>query len=180
MMFPESTTDENSLTGDDLDDRPSKSQRKRESTAQQELGEKLVALAPDVLKKMPLDEQLLETLLQTQKMTQREARRRHLQRVGKLMRNADVDAIQLAYDNTQSMSREAAHALHELEHWRARLLREGDSAVGEALQVFPGIEAQPLRQLIRDARRETEHQKAPVAARKLFQYLKSFQLSAAE
>lgn len=163
---------------EDFSGRPSKSQRKRDMTALQELGEKLVGLAPEILKKLPLDERLLDTLLQAQKMTQREARRRHLQLVGKLMRSADAEAIQFAYDNTQSGSREAARALHSLEQWRARLLQDGDQAVGEALQVFPGVEAQQLRQLVRDARKETEQQKPPVAARKLFQYLKQFQVPA--
>jgi ribosome-associated protein len=60
------------------------------------------------------------------------------------------------------------------------LIKEGDKAVGEALQVFPGIEAQPLRQLIRDAKREAEQQKPPVALRKLFQYLKQFQAAVQE
>lgn len=167
--------DDDDFGTDDVAGRPSKSQRKREMTALQELGEKLVALAPDTLKKMPLDEGLLDTLLQAQKITQREARRRHLQRVGKLMRSADAEAIQLAYDNTQAGSREAARALHELEQWRARLLQEGDSVIGEILQAFPGIEAQPLRQLVRDAKREAGQQKPPAAARKLFQYLKQHQ-----
>lgn len=158
------------------DERPSKSQRKRDMTALQELGEKLAALAPDALKKMPLDEHLLDTLLQAQKMVQREARRRHLQLVGKLMRVADVAAIQAAYDALQSGSLEATRSLHELEQWRARLLQGDDKAVvGEALRVFPGMEAQQLRQLIRDAQREAALSRPPIAARKLFQYLKRHQ-----
>ena len=63
----------------ELDEKPSKSQRKRDMTAAQELGEQLLQLRPDVLQKMPLDERLLETLLQAQKMPQHEAKRRHLQ-----------------------------------------------------------------------------------------------------
>lgn len=160
---------------DSTDERPSKSSLKREMLALQELGKKLAGLKPDVLRTMPLDEHLLDTLLQLQKMPQREAQRRHLQLVGKLMREADVEAVRQAYENTLTTGIEAAHALHELEQWRTRLLAEGDKAVGEAMQVFPGIEAQPLRQLIRDARREAEQQKAPAASRKLFQYLKRYQ-----
>ncbi|HQQ74753.1 MAG TPA: ribosome biogenesis factor YjgA [Pseudomonadales bacterium] len=159
----------------DLDERPSKSQRKRDMNALQALGLKLSGLSVDALKKMPLDENLLDAILQHQKIFQREAGRRHLQLIGKLMRFADIEAVQAAYDSTQTVSREASQALHELEHWRTRLLNEGDKAVGEAMQVFPGIEAQPLRQLIRDAKREAEQQKSPMAARKLFQYLKQFQ-----
>lgn len=160
---------------DDVAARPSKSQRKREMDALQVLGEKLVDLAPAVLRRLPLEEPLLDALLQAQGISQHEARRRQLQRIGKLMRVADAAAISQAYDNLQSGSRAATVALHELERWRARLVQEGDQAVGDALQAFPGIEAQPLRQLIRDARRETAQQKPPQAARKLFQYLKQFQ-----
>lgn len=162
------------------DERPSKSSLKREMLALQALGKKLAELTPDTLKKMPLDENLLDAILQHQKIFQREAGRRHLQLIGKLMREADIEAVKLAYENTQTGGIEASRALHELEHWRTRLIMEGDKAVGEALQVFPGIEAQPLRQLIRDAKREAEQQKPPAALRKLFQYLKQFQTSVQE
>ncbi len=163
------------VIANELDEKPSKSQRKRDMTAAQELGEQLLQLRADVLQKMPLDERLLETLLQAQKMTQHEARRRHLQLIGKLMRNADVDAIQAAFLETQSGSAAATRALHELEHWRTRLLQEGDTAITEALTVFPEMDVQPLRQLIREAKREISLAKPPVAARKLFQYLKRYQ-----
>ena len=159
----------------DLDEKPSKSQRKRDMTAAQMLGEQLLQLKPDVLQKMPLDERLLEVILQAQKIPQHEARRRHLQLIGKLMRVADVDAIQTAFLETQSGSLAATRALHELEHWRSRLLKEGDEAIGEALVIFSGVDVQQLRQLIREARRETEQEKPPAAARKLFQYLKQYQ-----
>lgn len=159
----------------ELDEKPSKSQRKRDMTAAQELGEQLLQLRPDVLQKMPLDERLLETILQAQKMPQHEAKRRHLQLIGKLMRAADVDAIQTAFLETQAGSVAATRALHELEHWRSRLLKEGDTAIGEALAIFPGVDVQQLRQFIRDAKREAEQAKAPAVARKLFQYLKRYQ-----
>ena len=159
----------------ELDEKPSKSQRKRDMTAAQATDEQLLQLRPDVLQKMPLDERLLETILQAQKMPQHEAKRRHLQLIGKLMRVADVDAIQNAFLETQSGSVAATRALHELEHWRSRLLKEGDAAIGEALLVFVGVDVQQLRQLIRDAKREIEQEKPPAAARKLFQYLKRYQ-----
>lgn len=161
-----------SALSDEFFERPSKSQRKREMAAAQALGEQLLQLKPDVLRSMPLDERLLDTLLQAQNMTQHEARRRHLQLVGKLMRVADIEAIQSAFEATQAGSREANQILHALEHWRTRLLTEGDNAVGEVLKVFPGTESQTLRQLLRDVRRETEQGKPPAAARKLFRYLK--------
>ena len=54
---------------DDLDERPSKSSLKREMLALQALGKKLAELTPETLRKMPLDERLLDTILQLQKMT---------------------------------------------------------------------------------------------------------------
>jgi ribosome-associated protein len=158
-----------------LVEKPSKSQRKREMEAAQDLGEQLLQLKPDVLQKMPLDERLLDAVLQAQKISQREAKRRHLQLIGKLMRSADSDAIQSALASVQTGSREAARTLHELEHWRDRLLAEGDRAIGEVLLAFPGSDTQPLRQMIRDAQRETAQGKPPTSARKLFQYLKQYQ-----
>ena len=162
---------------DDFDDRPSKSQRKRDMIALQALGEKLVELSPEALARLPLDDHLRDTILEAQKMAQREARRRHIQLIGKLMRVAEVEAIQSAYEAMQDGSRVANRILQELEYWRARLLQEGDSAVGDAMKQFPGVESQVLRQLIRDARREADNQKAPAASRRLFQYLKSNQVT---
>lgn len=104
---------------DDLDERPSKSSLKREMLALQALGKKLAELTPETLRKMPLDERLLDTILQLQKMTQREAHRRHLQLVGKLMREADIEAVKLAYENTQTGSIEASRARRPPRPWSA-------------------------------------------------------------
>lgn len=153
--------------------RPSKSQLKRDMNALQALGEQLAELTPEVLRQMPLEESLLDALLQVQLMPQREARRRHFQLIGKLMRKVDVEPIREAFERQQSSSLYAQQRLHLLERWRHRLLTEGDSALGEAMAVFEGLEMQPLRQLLREAAREQAQQKPPVAARKLFQYLKA-------
>lgn len=159
---------------DDFDGRPSKSQLKRDMNALQELGEKLAELPPDVLKRMPLDDDaLLQALLQVQQMPAREARRRHFQLIGKLMRRVDADAVRAAYERTQSNSIHAQQRLHLLERWRARIVAEGDACLGEAMAVFPLMEPQQVRQLIREIKREESQGKPPAAARKLFQYLKA-------
>lgn len=159
---------------DSFDGRPSKSQLKRDMNALQELGEKLAELPPDVLKRMPLaDDALLQALLQVQQMPAREARRRHFQLIGKLMRRADADAIRAAYERTQTNSVHVQQRLHLLERWRTRMLKDGDACLGEAMAVFPLMEAQQVRQLIREARREQAPEKAQLASRKLFQYLKA-------
>ena len=63
----------------------------------------LAELPPDVLKRMPLDDEaLLQALLQVQQMPAREARRRHFQLIGKLMRRVDADAVRAAYERTRT------------------------------------------------------------------------------
>lgn len=78
---------------------PSKSQRKREATALQDLGEQLVKLTSAQLKRIPLSEELLAAIKATQAMSQRGARKRQLQFIGKLMRQLDeqeTDTIRVA------------------------------------------------------------------------------------
>lgn len=68
---------------------PSKSQRKREATALQDLGERLVELTPAQLNRIPLSEELLAAVQAAQTIRQRGGRKRQLQYIGKLMRRLD-------------------------------------------------------------------------------------------
>ena len=69
---------------DDFLEPPSKSSRKRDMHALQDLGEQLVALSPERLKKVPLPDALYEAIRAAQGFKM-EARRRQLQYVGKLV-----------------------------------------------------------------------------------------------
>ncbi len=77
-------------------DKPSKSQRKREALALQDLGATLVTLKPTQLEKIPLPEELREAVLAARQMTQRGARKRQLQYIGRLMREIDPEPIRAA------------------------------------------------------------------------------------
>ncbi|MDS4031247.1 MAG: ribosome biogenesis factor YjgA [Candidatus Contendobacter sp.] len=68
---------------------PSKSQRKREATALQELGERVVKLTPAQLSCVPLPDELLAAVRVAQGIAQRGGRKRQLQYIGKLMRQLD-------------------------------------------------------------------------------------------
>lgn len=80
-------------SADGDDERVSRSQRKRESTALQELGEKLAALAPARQALLPLPPDLRDALDEFRRIANREARRRHLQYIGRLMREAEADGV---------------------------------------------------------------------------------------
>lgn len=87
---------------------PSKSQRKREATALQDVGEELVKLSSTQLKQIPLSDELLAAIKAAQAITQRGAHKRQLQFIGKLMRTLeeeDVQALRSALMRFQSPSR---------------------------------------------------------------------------
>lgn len=78
------------------DEKPSKTQRKREMHALQALGESLVELEDDEIARLPIDERLADAVRDARPMRSGEARRRQLQFIGRLMRNVDVDALRAA------------------------------------------------------------------------------------
>lgn len=87
---------------------PSKSQRKREATALQELGERLVKLTPAQSSRVPLPDELLAAVRVAQGIAQRGGRKRQLQYIGKLMRQlneAETEAIRAALATTQAPRR---------------------------------------------------------------------------
>ena len=62
--------------------------------------------------------------------------------------------------------------LHKVETWRARLLEDGDVALGELLTEHPTADRQHLRQLVRNAGEERLKNKPPHAFRELFHELR--------
>ncbi|WP_416885003.1 ribosome biogenesis factor YjgA [Marinospirillum sp.] len=150
---------------------PSKSELKRQALALQELGKKLLDLNKDQLKQLPLDENLRDSLREYHRIKSHEARRRLLQRIGKLLRSAEHEQIQLGVDRFDASSDAYAQHFQQLEHWRERLIVD-DSALQEFVALWPECEVQLLRQLIRNARKEREEEKPPAQARKLFRFLR--------
>lgn len=74
----------------------SKSQRKKDMLALQQLGERLAKLADSELAKLPLSDKLVQSIVALRKLKTHESRRRQTQLIGKLMRQADIDAILVA------------------------------------------------------------------------------------
>jgi ribosome-associated protein len=150
--------------------RPSKTQRKKEMTALQALGARLVGLNAGQLAQVPLPEKLRDAIAAAQKITAHEARRRQLQYVGKLMRQVEPGPIERALDDLSGDSRAAVALMHRCERWRARLL-DDDTALTDLLREHPATDVQALRALIRAARRERDGGLPPRHARELYRWL---------
>lgn len=151
--------------------RPSRSQRKRDVEALQDLGRQLTELSKDQLKKMDLPEDLLDALLEYKRITSHGAMRRQMQFIGKVMREVDVESIVEHLAVIRGESNVAKAEFHALERWRERLLAD-DDAVTEWLTAHPDADGQRLRQLIRNARKEAEQGKPPKSSRELFRLLR--------
>lgn len=151
---------------------PSKTRRKQEALALQALGEKLVRLSEEALFRLDLPELLRAAVLQARNLRAHGALRRQMQYIGKLMRSLDADSIaaQLAVLHGES---DAAKAhFHAIERWRDRLI-DDDAALTDWLAAHPDSDAQHLRQLIRNARKEIAQGKPPRASRALFRVLRT-------
>jgi ribosome-associated protein len=68
-------------------------------------------------------------------------------------------------------SRQHVAWLHRVEHWRDRLI-DDDQALTELLASHPNADAQHLRNLIRNAKKEKELLKPPKNYRELFKVLR--------
>lgn len=149
----------------------SKSQRKRDVEALQDMGAALVKLSTDRVKKLDLPENLRTAVLECQRITSHGALRRQMQYIGKLMRGLDAEPIAEQLAEVRGESNIAKARFHGLERWRTRLL-EDDDALTEWLTAHPASDAQQLRQLIRNARKEAELGKPPKSSRELFRLLR--------
>jgi ribosome-associated protein len=159
---------------DDPDTPKSKSQRKREVNALQDLGTALEALPKDKLAKVPLPETLADALREAKRITSHEGKRRQMQYIGKLMRaltDEDVEAIRRVMATFVGASKAETARLHAIERWRDRLIA-GDDAVTEFIAAHPDTDVQALRTLVRNARKEAQLAKPPKSSRELFQMVK--------
>lgn len=160
---------------DEYEQRPSKTQRKKDSHALQALGEQLVELGSDRLRGFALPEDLGNAIAELHRTRSHEGRRRQLQWIGKLMRALDDDTvarIRADFDSVTMQSREDTARFHALERWRERLLAD-DAAITEWVSEHPDCDVQALRNLIRAARKEQAQARPLRAFRELFQYLKT-------
>ena len=119
----------------------SKSARKRQMHALQNLGEQLVDLSAAQLAKLNIDnEALIEAVQLAQRISHRSGRRRQMQFIGKLMRSADAEQIADALDALHVV----AHGLVQ-DHLAVQLLGQrveplGDHR-GEPAELLPSVSA---------------------------------------
>lgn len=152
----------------------SKSEIKRDAQVLKRLGERLVNLTANRLAKIPLDSHLQEAISLAQRL-QKEAKRRQLQYIGKLLRSVDIEPIQDALDKVENKHHHQQAMLHKIERYREELLAR-DEALTTLLSQYPAIDSQHLRTLIRGAKKEQNQNQLGKNYREIFIVLKCVML----
>jgi ribosome-associated protein len=154
--------------------RPSRTSRKNDSHELQALGEELAALPVDRLAAAPMPESLRDAFAELRRTRSFEGKRRQMQYIGKLMRQADPEPLRAAVAAFKLPSAEDTLRLHQAEAWREQLIAD-DAALTRWAAEFPGSDLQQLRSLIRAARKEAglpPEQRHGRPYRELFQFIK--------
>jgi ribosome-associated protein len=156
-----------------LPDPFSKSQVKRDLQALLDIGKELTALSESQLAKIPLPDNILEAVQFSHSLKSNGAKKRHLQYLGKIIREVDPEPIKAALQKIKFALKENTRQFHKLEQWRDDLIVTGDAALQKLLELYPDADRQHLRQLIRNAKNDRDKNKNSGAETELFKYLRT-------
>ncbi|MBM3346042.1 MAG: DUF615 domain-containing protein [Betaproteobacteria bacterium] len=156
---------------DDSSDIISKTRRKQDMHELQALGERLTELNDTQLAGLDLPEDLLDAVVDSRRINRHEARRRHMQYIGRLMRTVDPAPIRERLAEWEGQSREATAALHHVERWRDRLL-DNDAALTNFISEHAHADSRHLRALIRSVREDRIAGRPARQFRELFRELR--------
>lgn len=159
---------------DNLPEEPlSKTRRKKDMHALQDLGETLTTLPPALLDKCNLPAELLQAIAEYKRIPDRRgAKKRQLQFIGRVMRDIDAEPILQVLDEQGQQAELAKRRFQRLEEVREQLLAGDQGTLDELIRDYAGFDIQYARALIRQAQKEQAENKHPAASRKLFAYLR--------
>jgi len=152
-------------------ERLNKSQQKREIQALLELGKKLSGLGEARLIKMNLPVELLQALIDSKSM-KHGALKRQFKFITKCLRQINTESLENTVTELELKKAEQDRGFHRVEHWRDRLIEEGQIAITEFMAKYPQADVGQIRQLIRNANKELLAKKPPKSSRALFRLLR--------
>ena len=158
-----------------LDGRASRTEQKKAVQRMAALGEQLAQLNPKQIQKLPVDERLIDALLEVQNISAHEARRRQFLRIGKLLRNEDETTI-LSYLTPQ----QGAKKQIQLMRWVDRMIDQGDPIINEFSKIYNASERHTLRQHVlrihRDIKQQVSEEQLVVSKLKFVNYVQQVAL----
>jgi len=153
-------------------ERPNKTALKREFQSLQDLAIQIIALPDEKINQFPLSENTIASIQQTERIKSKNALRRHIRYLAKQLAKEDISEIQAYFNKVEEQQTRNSTFFHQLESWRDRLIEQQSGIFEEVLAEYPNLDRQYLRNLIRQANKETKNNQAPKSSRKIFKYLR--------
>ena len=158
-----------------LEGRASKTEQKKAVQRMAALGAQLAELSAKQIKNLPVDERLIDALLDVQAISSNEARRRQFSRIGKLLRNENETLILSYLTPKQGLKKTA-----QLQRWVERIIKDGDPAINEFTKTYNATERHTLRQhylrVHRDLKNQAPEEEVNASKLKLFNYVQQVAL----
>ena len=158
-----------------LEGRASKTEQKKAVQRMASLGSQLAELNTKQIQNLPVEERLIEALLDVKLITSNEARRRQFLRIGKLLRNED-ETVSLSYLTPQ----QGAKKQMQLMRWVDRMIDQGDPIINEFSKVFNASERHTLRQHVlrihRDIKQQVSEEELAASKLKFVNYVQQVAL----
>ena len=170
MTISPEQTEPSATTSFDEQEPISKSQLKREMVDLQKLGAELVEMTDNQLAKLTVPSELREAISECQRLNQREAKRRYLQFIGKMMRKLDLEPLYLSMEQVDNNAQLHLQLLHRLEKLRDRIALGDNTAIDEVLEEWPLADRQQLRNLQRQIAKQPAGKSG--TGKKLMAYLR--------
>jgi ribosome-associated protein len=149
----------------------SRTQRKNEDRALKMLGQELMDVSAEQLQNIDIPDEILDAIRFERKITRHGARRRQIQRIRALLRDADVESIQNSLETIKHGDNRQTLGFKKTENWRDELKEGNRALIEEILGICPDAERQRLTQLARNANKEYLSGKGVKFSRILFRYL---------
>lgn len=149
----------------------SRSQKKRDSTSLQRMGEELAQLGEGALRSLNLPDVLLSAVMEWKRISNHEGRRRQMQYIGRIMReDVDAEKVRVALAAIAEGHAVDAQRVKTAEQLRDALLQAEESAL-PGLCARLGDKAEEACALALQAKKERAEQRPPHAYRALFRLI---------
>ena len=161
------------------DSKPSKSERKRQQQALQQLGERLIELSDDELASITLDDSLRKAICDARSIKSFSALRRQKQLIGKLMRRVDPEPIRAAVARLRADDLRAKQVFARAERWRDRLVRDATAGL-DAFEAEMGCQDVELRHKLGELANTIDERTEKTLRRQIFRRVHAILVAAAD
>ena len=170
--------------GEEEYDGPSKSEVKRQLLALQDLGKQLTAMPQETLSNLSLPDDVLREVQEFQRIKTFKAKQRQIQHIGKLLRQADADAIRKAIADVKGQSAGMVALQHRCEKLRDELIAS-DEPLTAFVSSHPDVNlracvrrsawrgAKPRRKIPRNGTRSSSANSSACCVRRCFRKFQS-------